>query len=130
MTKHDDGPTRHELLLQVMKYNGAHHKIDHIMVSNASKSSDLVVMRQMVMNEKNASESVRQLKDSIKELQALQRHQLKKGPVSSRCDWEHILAAGKKLIDAAEKGIATCDAQAVAKHDARSKIKEDLSKRL
>lgn len=99
------------------------------MVSNPSKSSDLTVIRQLAMNAKNASESARQLKESIKELQTLQRHQLNKGPVSSRYDWENVLAAGKKLVNTAENAIARCDAKVAVIGDAKPKIKEDISKR-
>jgi hypothetical protein len=129
MTSIYDGPTRHEILLQIMKYNKTHYKLDNIRVSNAYKSSDLIKIGQMVEDETNGSESAQQLKASIKELQQLRRDQLKKGPKSSRNDWVDVWSAGRKLVEAAERAIARPDANTAATQDqGRHKIKTDVSK--
>jgi hypothetical protein len=129
MTSTYNGPTRHEILLQVMKYNKYHHTADHIVVSNANQDSDLTPMRQMVEDEKNASDSAKQLKESLKELQDLRRIQLKHGPLSSRSDWANVRAAGRKLVKAAETWIAKHDIKtAVAQAEGKYTIRPDFSK--
>jgi hypothetical protein len=126
-----EGPTRAEILLQTLKYNNYHHKVDNILVSNASKASDLTVLRRMVQDEANASESAKQINESLKELQHLRRVQLKKGPASSRGDWVNVRSARRRHVETDEKGIAVHDAKtAAAQAQGKQKSMDDLSKRV
>ena len=128
MTSIYDGPTRHEILLQIMNYNDAYCRLDNIRVSNAFKLSDGIAILQMVEDEINASESAQRLRASLKELQQLRREQLKRGPKSSRNDWVDVWSAGRKLVEAAERATARLDAKTAATQaQGRYQIKADIS---
>lgn len=110
MTDKYDGPTRQELVYQVLKYNKTVHNTNQIEMFNILKERPAV--QQLQQYETNASESAHLLKKSIKELQDLRRHQLKKGRESSRNDWSWIKLAGKNIMEAAQEGIARHDTKA------------------
>jgi hypothetical protein len=113
MTTPYEGPSRHEILSQIMRYNSKHHKIDSILISNVSKT-ELAGVEQIEKKEKNASQAVGQLDVLIKELEELRRSQTgRSGPSSSRGwarrDRAQVVAALKKVVEHAEKERLKCD---------------------
>lgn len=126
-----EGPNRHELLNLISEYNNHHDTKDHILIPNAGiKESNLDAMRELIKNERCPSDSARQLKYTINELWALRRIQVRKSPVTSLSDWVGVWVAGKKLVEAAEKGMERCNAKAAAvEAQKQERVDQNLAKR-
>lgn len=110
-----EGPNRCELLIFISEYNHHHDTKYHISILNAgAPEAYMDAMHELIKNEMSSSESARQLKDITNELWRLRRKQLKRGPTSTLMDWAEISVAGKKLVEVAEKAIASCNASSAA----------------